>query len=1158
MAWTAGCTGDSHAELVANLVSRGFLRPGGTAEAALLATDRGRYCPAGPAPELQGKRSAKYRYGPYADAPQALGIAGMTISAPYIHATALSALAPRLDHLVEDGSRPARILDVGCGSGVLVACLARMAPPGSTVVGVDIVQDLVELSTTNLAKDGLVVLRGESALDREIPGVRVLHRDGWAGVEALGPWDAVHVGAGASRLPEALLLQLAPGGVLLVPVGAEQNNQRLLAVTKDVATGEIRERIVSEAPVRFLPLLEHGSRMGAKKGRQQQGHGALLQSNGGSTPCIDWDGRYSKGWAYGRSPSSFMVTSSSFIDPSSHTRVVSLGEGQGRNAVFLAEARTSVHVLALDASSVGLKKCRRLAKERGVADRVETCVADLKRYSPEFNSLDVVVSIFCTLEDRSSQRELHKRCAQALRPGGVVIIECFSPKHTRLREGQAAGAVVPGPSLPDQLISLDTLLMDDFDGFDICVGEEVQTMLLEGNFHRGLAYLTRFVGRKPVVNAVGPNFLSFDARVHAIFSAAGRTTGSLLLADGSEPDQLLARAPFLVQQSCLAADRSAWCRHCWACPLQCSCAAEHLQKSEACVDNKVTSEERNPGAARVHFVVCTHPSEFLRSTSSARVAIQQLGYQAELLVAGDGESERRLDTVICQAGMVGHRLCILYPTCPADPGDHAGIARDVSSFRGQPTDYASDSPYVVTVLVPDGSWKMSEALVRRIRRRGLALGVPMDRLPCVRLDPATVAQHRSPLIDALKPAKGLGRLSTLEAMSQFLCEFGLVDDALRLDRALVPLVDRVIRCLKGRDVESPRGVESSVIASWGDALQAVALCEDAITFRPGLRLCDVCGENLATSARMDGHLRGIKHAVQVAKRFLVEAQGVMPRPSAAAAKEVHLKYSSAIVANSIPEPPDEALAALQAGHTKPACLPNELRHTRKLTFDVVTSALYEAVAALLARTPESGTSGPVPSLDCYLSAFRVNPAVFESFNARQAVYNAVGGDESLCIAYEQLVMDVVVPHLRSELLALSDCDAAESDLWYQYPPTLRLQPGPCAIGGKEHCDAEYGHQASELNFWLPLTNTRASATTLVAETSPLQGDFGPLPAGTFGEIAAFYGVACRHYAPPNSSQAARVSLDFRIGFSAYGFDPHVQVERSLSAPKRHGWRCARR
>merc|ERR1712216_444113 len=114
-------------------------------EKAMLATDRCNYAP----------RDV------YADQPQPIGHQA-TISAPHMHAHALDLLA---DHLLPG----ARALDVGCGSGYLSACMARMVGPKGTVIGVDHLVPLVELATANTAKSDDDLLHGRLAL---------LHGDG--------------------------------------------------------------------------------------------------------------------------------------------------------------------------------------------------------------------------------------------------------------------------------------------------------------------------------------------------------------------------------------------------------------------------------------------------------------------------------------------------------------------------------------------------------------------------------------------------------------------------------------------------------------------------------------------------------------------------------------------------------------------------------------------------------------------------------------------------------------------------------------------------------------------------------------------------------------------------------------------------------------------
>ena len=107
--WTSGCSASSNSDLVHNLKSAGFITTK-LVEDAMLQTDRKFYVPLIKKTE---KISSSYQYGPYADAPQALGFK-VTVSAPYIHATVLEVLS---DKITKEGSR---VLDVGSGSGILL------------------------------------------------------------------------------------------------------------------------------------------------------------------------------------------------------------------------------------------------------------------------------------------------------------------------------------------------------------------------------------------------------------------------------------------------------------------------------------------------------------------------------------------------------------------------------------------------------------------------------------------------------------------------------------------------------------------------------------------------------------------------------------------------------------------------------------------------------------------------------------------------------------------------------------------------------------------------------------------------------------------------------------------------------------------------------
>eukprot|EP00697_Spironema_sp_BW2_P012625 gnl/Spiro4/29225_TR14295_c0_g1_i1.p1 gnl/Spiro4/29225_TR14295_c0_g1~~gnl/Spiro4/29225_TR14295_c0_g1_i1.p1 ORF type:complete len:220 (-),score=31.19 gnl/Spiro4/29225_TR14295_c0_g1_i1:92-751(-) len=217
MAWR--CSGPTNFHLVENLFRSGIIR-----------TDRVRTAMMGV------DRACFTRVNPYEDRPQGIDY-GATISAPHMHAHALEYLQ---DHLV-DG---AHALDVGVGSGYLAACMAQLVGSTGLVVGIDYIPELVSLARDNLR-------RAHGAL---LDSGRVVLRvgDGWQGVAEHAPYNAIHVGAAAVVVPDALLAQLAPGGRMIIPVGPDGGDQCLVQIDKDSRGVATRKNLMG---VRYVPLV---------------------------------------------------------------------------------------------------------------------------------------------------------------------------------------------------------------------------------------------------------------------------------------------------------------------------------------------------------------------------------------------------------------------------------------------------------------------------------------------------------------------------------------------------------------------------------------------------------------------------------------------------------------------------------------------------------------------------------------------------------------------------------------------------------------------------------------------------------------------------------------------------------------------------------------
>lgn len=196
-----------------------------------------------------------------------------------------------------------------------------------------------------------------------------------------------------------------------------------------------------------------------------------------------WDERYSgDDYAYGTEPNRWLVEHVERIAPGG--RVLSLGEGEGRNAVWLAEH--GFFVDAVDGSPVGLEKARRLAVLRGV--RIDTVVEDLSRYQAAPSAYDALLLAFVHLPP-ALRVIVHAKGAVALKPGGVVILEAFTPRQLAFSSG--------GPKDPAALYEPDAIRAD-FPGVSWDILEEVETELDEGAHHRGRAAVLRGVGRRVV------------------------------------------------------------------------------------------------------------------------------------------------------------------------------------------------------------------------------------------------------------------------------------------------------------------------------------------------------------------------------------------------------------------------------------------------------------------------------------------------------------------------------------------------------------------------------------------------------------------------------------------------------------------------------------
>ncbi len=192
-----------------------------------------------------------------------------------------------------------------------------------------------------------------------------------------------------------------------------------------------------------------------------------------------WNNKFSKAdYFYGINPNEFLASNIGLLN--NHKKLLCLGEGEGRNAIFFA--KNGFEVSAIDASDLGLGKLQNRAKEENLD--IKTICIDLNFWKAE-EKYDVIMASYLHLL-KNEREELFKKIEEALNINGYFIAEFFSTKQLSYNSG--------GPKDLDLLYSVENFS----NHFNLCkknITEEI-VVLDEGIGHQGEACVIRVVIQK--------------------------------------------------------------------------------------------------------------------------------------------------------------------------------------------------------------------------------------------------------------------------------------------------------------------------------------------------------------------------------------------------------------------------------------------------------------------------------------------------------------------------------------------------------------------------------------------------------------------------------------------------------------------------------------
>ena len=194
-----------------------------------------------------------------------------------------------------------------------------------------------------------------------------------------------------------------------------------------------------------------------------------------------WSARYrdiGDDYLFGTAPNRFLASQAASFGAG--MRVLSVADGEGRNAVWLAEQ--GCQVTATEISPVALEKAAKLARGRNVA--VDFVQADILNWDWPREEFDAVVGIFIQFATPAERPRQLAGMKQAVKPGGLLLLQGYTPKQLEYKTG--------GPS------AVENLYTAFFSDWEIVSLHEHEDTIEEGTAHIGRSALIDLVARRPL------------------------------------------------------------------------------------------------------------------------------------------------------------------------------------------------------------------------------------------------------------------------------------------------------------------------------------------------------------------------------------------------------------------------------------------------------------------------------------------------------------------------------------------------------------------------------------------------------------------------------------------------------------------------------------